>query len=341
MYSRLLICSAVLSLLLAACQTRRHPVTKVPIPSAIRRSQPLLGTFATITAYGSDPDRTQAAISAAFDEIRRVDLLLSIHKSESEISRVNRAAADGPVPISHELDFVLGTALGIARETGGAFDPTIGPLTQLWGFIWKEYRLPTASELARVGPLVDYQQVALTRSNATAWIRFARSGMFLDLGGIGKGYAVDRAIAVLEDHQIRSAMVKAGGDLRVLGLPPGEIAWPVQLEDPRKQGHRQTILLHAGALSTSGNYENYFELNGRRYSHILDPRTGLPVEGLASCTVTAPTCTESDAYATAFFILGAEKAFASFANRFGLRFVDANLSIRQSKGFPSAAKKGS
>jgi FAD:protein FMN transferase len=320
-------------LLLTACQTAKRPLTEAKI-QPVRRSQPLLGTFVTITAYGEDPDRTQTAITAAFDEIRRVDLVLSIHKPESEISRVNQLAAERPVEISPELRFVLETALRIADETHGSFDPSIGPLAQLWGFIWKEYRLPTKAELDRVSPLVNYKQVRLATNATTMTVQFARSGMFLDFGGIGKGYAVDRALSVLQKHGIKNAMVKAGGDLRVIGAPPGTDGWEVQLEDPRKEGRRTTLLLRDKALSTSGNYENYFEVNGQRYSHILNPRTGLPVQGIASCTVIAPTCTESDAYATAFFVLGIGETLQQFGKRFAIRFVDADFQVHESKQFP-------
>jgi thiamine biosynthesis lipoprotein ApbE len=302
----------------------------------VQRSQPLLGTFVTVTAYGENSERVQAAVTEAFDEIRRVDLLLSIHKAESETARLNEAAGKGPVRVSRELREVLETALRIAERTEGAFDPTIGPLAQLWGFIWKEYRLPSETELNRTLPLVGYKQVQLHRAGA---VSFARPEMSLDFGGIGKGYAVDRAIQVLEARGITNAMVKAGGDLRVLGAPPGKDAWEVQIEDAKKQRKRATVRLRDSALSTSGNYENYFEVDGRRYSHIIDPRTGLPIQGIASCTVIAKTCTESDAFATGFFVLGIERSLRDFGEEFGIRFVDSRFRVRESKGWPGSASK--
>ena len=299
----------------------------------MRRSQPLLGTFVTISAYGDDPDSVHAAINAAFEEIRRVDLLLSIHKPESETARLNARAAQNPVSVSPELRAFIAEALRIARMTEGAFDPTIGPLAQLWGFIWKEYRLPTSAELARTLPLVNYKEVLIGTNNM---ISFGRPEMFFDFGGIGKGYAVDRAILILQQHKIAAAMVKAGGDLRVIGTPPGERAWVVQIEDPEKEGQRAVMHLRDQAMSTSGNYENFFEIDGRRYSHIIDPRTGIPIEGIASCTVVAPTCTQSDALATGFFVLGIEVSLRKFGDDFGIRFVDTNLKTYQSPSFPTA-----
>jgi len=300
----------------------------------VQRSQPLLGTFVTITVAERDEERTQEAISAAFEEIRRIDLLLSIHKTNSETARLNASAATKPVEVSPELNFVLSKSLDIARRTDGAFDATIGPLAQLWGFIWKEYRLPSEVELERVLPLVGYRKVVIETNGVTARVSFARAGMFLDFGGIGKGYAVDRAIEILRERGVTKAMVKAGGDLRVIGTPPGKNGWEVQIEDPAKRGKRTTIVLREGALSTSGNYENFFEVDGRRYSHIIDPRSGMPVEGVVSCTVTAQTCLESDAYATGFFVMGAERALTEFGDEFGIRIVDANLRVRESAKFP-------
>lgn len=318
-----------------ACRTALLPETSGSHEQAVQRSQPLLGTFVTITAFGTNDLHTQQAVTAAFNEIRRVDLLLSIHKTNSETAKLNAAAPAQPFEVSPELAFVLHSALEIARATEGAFDPTIGPLAQLWGFIWKEYRLPTTNELERVLSLVNYRNVQVQTEGASgAKVSFAHPGMFLDFGGIGKGYAVDRAIEILQLHGIRTAMVKAGGDLRVIGAPPNQESWKVQIEDPAKRGNRTVISLRNAALSTSGNYENYFEIKGQRYSHIINPRTGLPVQGIASCTVIAPTCLESDAYATAFFVLGIESSLKRFGSEFPTRFVDAELRVHQSSNFP-------
>ena len=164
-------------------------------------------------------------------------------------------------------------------------------------------------------------------------------GISIDLGGIGKGVAVDWAIAKLRSLGVTNAMVKAGGDLRVSGAPPGETHWTVQLEDPQKLGRRVRIPLRDAALSTSGNYENFFEVNGRRYSHILNPRTGLPVEGIAACTVIAPTCAESDLWATALFVHGVERSLHEFGQRLAIRFTtitNAGFAVRQTKSFPAS-----
>jgi thiamine biosynthesis lipoprotein len=177
-----------------------------------------------------------------------------------------------------------------ATQTQAArFDVTTRPLADLWGFIWKrDYRFPTQRERDGVLARVDFNLVQLDPVAKT--VRFRQPGVSIDLGGIAKGYAVDRAIERLRAMGIERALVKAGGDLRVIGAPPGKPAWTVQLEDPRMSGAREEIPLRDAALSTSGDYENYFEYEGRRYSHILNPRTGFPVEGVVACTVIAPTC---------------------------------------------------
>jgi len=298
-------CCVLPWLLLAGCQSSRpsEPVTRL---------QPHLGTFVSITVY-AEPEKARPAINAAFAEFRAVDALLSIHRPDSALARANVGG-----PVNAELHAVLEKSLAIARDTDGAFDPTIRPLADLWGFINKEgYRLPRPDELRAAMPRVDYRKVSI-RNNR---LHFATPGMSIDPGGFGKGYAVDRAIAAIQRHGITRAMVKAGGDLRVIGLPPGQRHWTVYLEDPKKKGRRVAVRLESGAMSTSGNYENFFEIDGQRYGHLLDPRTGRPVQAIAACTLIAPTCFESDAYATGACVLGVEKSVKKFRKRFGMRFV--------------------
>jgi FAD:protein FMN transferase len=301
----------------------------------IRRSQPLLGTFVVITAYGADREATSAAATAAFDEIRRVDSLMSLHRADSELARVNATAAQRPLRVSPDLFVVLSNALEIARHTGGSFDPTIAPLTQLWGFLWKEHRLPSPAEIEPVLSRVNYELVEVNAEGRT--VRFKTNGVTLDLNAIAKGYAVDCALEKLRAFGVTNAMVRAGGDLRVAGAPPGRRSWAVQIEDPARRGERRTLSLRNAAVSTSGSYENFFEAGGRRYSHILNPRTGMPIEGIASCTVIAPTCMQSDAWATGLFVLGPDAAMARFGHRipmlFGLWGAGDNVRWRQSSSF--------
>lgn len=249
---------------------------------------------------------------------------------------MNKAAGQKPFQTSPELFTCLQFALKVAEQSGGAFDPTIRPLADLWGFIKKEgYRLPTAAERAAVLPQIGWRNVALDPSQHL--VRFSTQGISLDPGGFGKGYAVDRALSRLKNLDIKMALVKAGGDLRVLGLPPGKDHWTIHIEDPKKKDQRLAVHLHGGALSTSGNYENFFTANGQRYSHLLDPRTGLPIQGIASCTVTAPTCLQTDTLATACFVLGVKDSFKRFGDQYGIHFVtekDGQLKTVTSEKFP-------
>jgi thiamine biosynthesis lipoprotein len=212
----------------------------------------------------------------------------------------------------------------------------VGPVVHLWGFLWKEHRFPALHELAAARARVGYQLVDLDRREHT--IRFLTNGVSLDLNAVAKGYAVDCAIEKLRSRGISNAMVRAGGDLRVIGSPPGETAWTVQLEDPGKKGMRRSIKLRDQGLSTSGSYENFFVREGRRYSHLLDPRTGWPVEGIASCSVIGRTCTESDALSTALFVLGPERALEEFGPKmpvlFGIWEADGDVTFRKSPSFP-------
>lgn len=305
----------------------------------MRRSQPLLGTFVTITAYSSDWEGLNSAISAAFEEFRKVDAIMSIHRPDSELSRLNVSAPVEPVRVSPELFEAIAAAKKVWRESDGSFDATVRGLADLWGFIWKrEYRLPKEEELQGALDHTGFRFVELNPQ--TQSIRFLKEGISIDLGGIGKGWAVDRAIEKLRSLGVTNAMVKAGGDLRVSGTPPGETFWTVQLEDPNKKGARIAVRLNDAALSTSGDYENFFEHEGRRYSHILDPRTGMPVAEAASCTVIAPTCTESDAWATACMVYGADKSLKDFGSRYEIRFVLRTgrsgevLKTKQTAAFP-------
>lgn len=267
--------------------------------------------------------------------------MMSIHRPDSELSRVNAEAKQGPITLSSELFRVIAQAQAIAAETDGSFDVTIRPVADLWGFIQKSYRLPSPEALRAAMAAVGHRHLELDTTHRT--LRFRHPGVSIDLGGIGKGVAVDMAIETLRGHGITNAMVKAGGDLRVMGKPPEGEDWLVQLEDPRKRGNRISVRLRDAALSTSGNYENFFEIDGVRYSHILDPRTGQPVQGMAACTVIAPTCTESDAWATACFVRGVEASLSGLGRRYAIRFTLADSiseprtegMVKETRDFPA------
>jgi thiamine biosynthesis lipoprotein len=260
----------------------------------------------SIIAYGPDAASLPGIVDAALDEVDRIDRLMSHYKPESPLSRLNRTAAQVPVAVDPELfDFIV-ECLRYSRDSGGAFDVTVGPLMKAWGFFRGEGRIPPAPEIADLLTAVGYRHVFVDVEEHS--IRFDRPGVELDLGGIAKGYAVDRAVGVLRGRGIAAALVSAGGST-VYGLatPPGRDGWEVSLQDPtdsRKVALR--VRLEDRALSVSGTAEKSFEVGGVRYSHIMDPRTGRPVEGVLSVAVLAATGTAGDALDDAFFVEGVQ-----------------------------------
>jgi len=209
--------------------------------------------------------------------------------------------------VDPELFDVITRAMTYGSESGGAFDVTVGPLMKVWGFFDGDARVPTPSELARVRTRVGQRHVTLDPQRHT--VRFDHHGVELDLGGIAKGYAVDRIVDLLTARGIRSALVDAGGStMFALGAPPGSSAWDVRVEDPRERGKVAfTVPLRDRALSVSGSSERFFEAHGVRYSHIMDPRTGRPAQGVLSVVVLAASGTAGDAIGTTLFVLGAAR----------------------------------
>jgi FAD:protein FMN transferase len=262
----------------------------------------------SIVAYGPDARTLPFTVEAALDEIDRVDRLMSHYRPESPLSRLNREAGDGPVTVEPELLDFLAECMKYSRESDGAFDVTVGPLMKAWGFFRGEGRMPSEGELAEVRGRIGYAHVTLRAGERT--IQFDRPGVELDLGGIGKGYAVDRAVSVLRSHGIAAALVSAGGStIYGLGAPPGRRGWEVTIQDPlhANKTARKTVLRDR-ALSVSGSYDKSFEVAGVSYGHIMDPRTGRPVTEVLGVAVLAGSGTAGDALDDAFFVLGVEKS---------------------------------
>ena len=260
----------------------------------------------TIEAHGRDADLLPRIVEEAFDEVDRIDRLMSHYKADSALSRLNRDAARHPVTVEPELFDFIAEALRYNRESGGAFDVTVGPLMKAWGFFRGEGRVPSEDELRLAVGHVGGEQVKLNPIART--ITFDRSGVELDLGGIAKGYAVDRVATLLRRRQIASALISAGGSsVFGLGAPLGRDGWDVAIQDPidpRKVA--LTVRLKDRALSVAGSSEKSFEAGGVTYSHIMDPRSGRPVQGVLTVAVLTDTATAGDALDDAFFVLGAE-----------------------------------
>ena len=259
-----------------------------------------------IEAYGLDGAALPRIVDDAFDEVDRIDRLMSHYKADSALSRINRKAAQGPVAVEPELFDFIADAMRYNHDSGGAFDITVGPLMKAWGFFRGEGRVPRDEELAAAHRHVGGAHVILNPVERT--IRFDDAGVELDLGGIAKGYAVDRVARQLKQRQISAALISAGGST-IYGLraPPDRDGWNVVIQDPidpRKIA--LTVQLKDRALSVAGISEKSFEAGGATYSHIMDPRTGRPVQGVLSVAVLASSGTAGDALDDAFFVLGPE-----------------------------------
>lgn len=271
-----------------------------------RRTQYLMGTVVTITVAGLADEDANRAMSAAFEEIRRLEGVLTFFSEDSDLGRINAAAGAREVLVSAETIEVLAEALRISDRSGGAFDPTIGPLVSLWGFEVKDRFVPPKEEIERARTLVNWRNMSVDPNLRT--VRLERKGMKVDLGGIAKGYAADRAAETLRRHGVSSALVAVAGDIRALGEKAPGVAWHVGIQHPREPGAVLGSLRIADrSVSTSGDYERYFIKDGIRYHHILDPATGRPAAASRSATVLAPTTILSDALSTAAFVLGPEK----------------------------------
>lgn len=260
-----------------------------------------MGTVFEITATGINPGQ---AIEEAFQEIKRIEAITSTG-SGSELTKVNKAAGVDPVKVSPELFTILMKVAESYPDLSGSFDPTIAPIIDLWGFDpGGEPRLPTTAEISRILPLVGFERVALDVEHQTVFLTV--KGMKLDLGGIAKGYAVDRAYLSLQKSGIRSALINGGSSsIRVIGKRADGKPWRLGIGHPRQDGELLGILRlqKDRALATSADNQNFFIQNGERYSHLIDPHTGYPARDKILVTVTAPTAMEADLLSTAFFLL--------------------------------------
>jgi thiamine biosynthesis lipoprotein len=275
----------------------------------------VMGTTASVRACGDAGPALRAAVGEALDEIDRIDRLMSHYRPDSPLSRVNREAARGPVPVEPELFDFLELCLRWSRDSEGAFDVTVGPLMKAWGFFRDEGRVPVEPELAAARARVGHGHVFLDRARGT--VRFDREGVEIDLGGIGKGYAVDRAVAVLRARGVSSALVSLGGSsVYGLGGPPGGEAWPMAIADPTNpEREALSVPLRDRALSVSGGYARAFVKDGVTYSHIMDPRTGRPVSGVLSVAVLSASATDGDALDNVLFVQGLARGRAFVSRR--------------------------
>ena len=273
-------------------------------PIRYESSVDAMGSTFSIAAYGPDRESIAATVEHALEEARRLDHMLSNYRPESEWSQVNRFAGQREVTVSQELFDLLAACYAYSQKSNGSFDITVGPLMKVWGFYKGSGQMPHRSEIRVALARIGYQNLILNPTTRT--VRFAKNGLEIDPGGIGKGYAVDRMAEILRRGDIQSALINAGGSSMVaIGTPPGELGWEVKIRDPRDS--RKTVhelRLKDQSMSTSGSYEKFFTVRGRTYSHIMDPRTGDPAQGMFSVSVIAPRCIDSEAWTKPAYING-------------------------------------
>lgn len=285
----------------SGCSSVPHPSN----PAVIKRAQTHMGTLVTITAVSEDEHIAQAAANSAFAEIRRLEGLLSTWIPTSELSRVNAAAGSAAVPVSPETLAVVQYSLQTAELTDGGFNIAIGPAVEAWSVTERQH-VPTEVELQQLIPLVDLQGIHVDVSKQT--VSLDRAGMRIDIGGIGKGYAADRAVEVMRKAGATAGVVALSGDIKTFGQLPDGHGFPVGIQHPRNEGAILVwIELQDEAISTAGDYERSFERNGIRYHHILDPRTLQPARGCQSVTVIAREGVWADGLDTGIFVMGPER----------------------------------
>lgn len=269
-----------------------------------------MGSTLALTAWTPDERAAKAAFDEVFDESARLEALMSTWIPESEVSRINRAAGVEEVPASAEVREVLATARQISEWTGGKFDVTFGALSGLWRFDHDQNnRVPDMGLVRARLPLIDYRAIRVNDAAGTVFL--ARKGMSIHVGGVGKGYALDRAAGILRRRGLHDFIVQSGGDIYVSGLKDGK-PWRLGIQDPRGPANRSfaELDLSNGTFSTSGDYERSFLKDGRRYHHILDPATGEPARGTRSVTILANRALLADGLSTGVFLLGPEAGMA-------------------------------
>ncbi len=276
-----------------------------------QESEPIMGTRIHVEVYHEDESAARAAIAAVMAEMRRINASMSPYIETSELSVLNRDGAKGQVEVSEELYALLERSVEFSRITNGAFDVTFASAGRYYDY--RSSVRPDAATIEKSLPAIDYRHIEFLPARR---IHFNHPGVYIDLGGIAKGHAVDRGIAILTERGISEGMVGAGGDSRIIGDRHGR-PWTVGVKDPRKDGAMAVLLpLSDTAVSTSGDYERYFEQDGVRYHHIIDPDTGDSARAVRSVTILGPEATMTDALSTSVFVLGIDKGLALINARF-------------------------
>ena len=301
----------------------------------LKREEAIMGTSIVVELWADERTAGEAAIQAVMDEMHRIDRAMSPFKEDSELSRINREAHQAPVPVSAEMARLIVRAAEFSELSGGAFDITYAAVGHLYDY--RNRVRPSDEELEKARAAIGWRGLVLDSQART--VRFARPGMRIDLGGFAKGHAVDNAAAILRRRGIAHAMVSAGGDSRVIGDRRGR-PWTIGIRDPRRPGQVAAMLpLEDVSISTSGDYERYFDADGTRFHHLIDPATGKSPREIQSVTILADDGLTSEALSKIVFVSGVERGMALVESQSGVDavVVDAAGALHFSSGLLSAS----
>jgi thiamine biosynthesis lipoprotein len=320
---------------LAPARADRVPAAPAKAAHKVAYRAEMMGTVIDVTLWTADDDGAAAAVEAVFDEMKRIDTLMSNWVPTSDVSRINAAAGGAAVKVTDETFQLIRMAQQVSKKTGGAFDITVGAYHGLWKFDQdNDGSIPDPAEVKTRTKLVGWRGVALDARHSS--VRLKKKGMAITLGGIAKGYSVDRAVAILRKRGFPDFIVQAGGDLYVGGRR-GNQPWRVGIRDPRGARDAPFALteIENHTFSTSGDYERFVVKDGVRYHHIIDPHSGFPAKLSRSVTVLASDAVTADAWSTALFVLGPKKGLP-LARKMGLEavYVDPKNQVTSSKGLP-------
>lgn len=270
-----------------------------------KRTLKMMGSRFDITVVAADSISANGYIDTAIGEIDRIEKLISSWDPKSQTSKINQNAGIQPVTVDPELFDLIDRAIGLSRLTDGAFDISYASMDRIWKFDGSMTEMPTESALRKSVARVGYDNILLDKVNSTVFLK--KNGMKIGFGGIGKGYAADKAKQLLKSKGVSSGIINASGDMNTWGVQPDGSEWKVAITNPLNKNKAFALLpLNNGAVVTSGNYEKFVEFGGKRYTHIIDPRTGYPSSGIISVTVFAPSAELADALATSVFVMGRE-----------------------------------
>ncbi|CUS38644.1 FAD:protein FMN transferase [Candidatus Nitrospira nitrificans] len=299
-----LIMLSLITAFMAGCAEMRS----APPPVVSKRTQMHMGTLVTLTTVASEQNIGDRAMQAAFDEIKRLERLLSTWLQDSELSQVNAEAGRQPVQVSRETLELVARSIEMAQLTHGGFNIALGPAIEAWS-VSERQRIPDERELQQLKPLVDWTGIQINKAARTIYL--PHKGMRIDVGGIGKGYAADRAVTEMKRVGVMGGVVALSGDIKAFGVLPDRKGFPVGIKHPRREEELIAMIdLNDEAVSTAGDYERFFERDGVRYHHILDPQTLRPAGACQSVTVIANEGATADGLDTGIFVLGPEQGMA-------------------------------